>query len=68
MSLQEQRFVSYDNFAGQQIPMPYRFDEEILKSIFSDHFTIEKIENSFFYSSVIKPPAQAILTVLSKKI
>ncbi|NQY35002.1 MAG: class I SAM-dependent methyltransferase [Alteromonadaceae bacterium] len=68
MSLKEQRFVGYDTFAGQQIPMPYRFDEEILRNIFSAHFTIEKIEDSFFYSSVVNPPAQAILTILSNKI
>ncbi|WP_281558412.1 class I SAM-dependent methyltransferase [Thalassomonas sp. RHCl1] len=67
MSLQERRFSDYDIFAGQKIPMPYRFDDEILHNVFAEHFHIEKITDSYFYSSVIKPPAQAKLVVLSKK-
>ncbi|WDE07086.1 class I SAM-dependent methyltransferase [Thalassomonas viridans] len=67
MSLQETRFSDYDVFAGQKIPMPYRFDDEILHNVFSESFHIEKITDSYFYSSVIKPPARAKLAVLSKK-
>jgi len=67
MSLQETRFSDYDVFAGQKIPMPYRFDDEILHNVFSESFHIEKITDSYFYSSVIKPPARAKLTILSKK-
>jgi len=67
MSLQENRFSGFDTFAGQKIPMPYRFDEEIIRSIFTEHFIIDTIEDSYFYSSVVTPPAQAMLTVLSKK-
>lgn len=67
MSLKEPRFAGFDTFAGQQIPMPYRFDEEIIHSVFSDHFTIEKVEDSYFFSSVVNPPAKAILTILTKK-
>jgi cyclopropane fatty-acyl-phospholipid synthase-like methyltransferase len=67
MSLKENRFISFDTFAGQRIPMPYRFDEEIIRNIFTDHFTINTIEDSYFYSSVVSPPAKAMLTILTKK-
>ena len=67
MSLKENRFSGFDTFAGQKIPMPYRFDEDIIRSVFNDHFIIDSIEDSYFYSSVVTPPAQAMLTILSKK-
>lgn len=67
MSLKENRFSTFDSFAGRKVPMPYRFDEEIIRNVFNDHFIIDSIEDSFFYSSVITPPAQAMLTILSKK-
>ncbi|WP_448245863.1 class I SAM-dependent methyltransferase [Thalassotalea agariperforans] len=67
MSLKEPRFEMYDEFAGQKIPMPYRFDNEIIHNVFDEKFHIEKVADSFFYSSVIDPPAKAILTILSMK-
>jgi 2-polyprenyl-3-methyl-5-hydroxy-6-metoxy-1,4-benzoquinol methylase len=67
MSLKENRFSGFDTFAGQKIPMPYRFDEDIIRNVFNDHFIIDNIEDSYFYSSVVTPPAQAMLTILSKR-
>ena len=67
MSLEEKRFEMYDEFAGQRIPMPYRFDNEIINNIFAEKFNIEKLQDSFFYSTVIDPPAKAKLTLLSIK-
>ncbi len=67
MSAKETRFVNYDEFHGKQMLMPCRFDKALVEKIFSTFFNIEKIEDSFFYSAHVNPPAQAVLTVLSKK-
>ncbi len=67
MSLKEEVYISYDVFAGKQVPMPYRFDEDILRQIFSERFNIQSIEDSVFYSTVIDPPAKAMFCVISKK-
>ncbi len=68
MSVKETRFVDYDVIGGKRIPMPFRFTEEELRKIFSAEFDIDRIEDSFFYSSVVDEPGRAYLTILSKKL
>lgn len=67
MSSKETRFLEYDYVGNKPIPMPYPFTPEILTEAFKNHFNIEKIEDTVFYSSVTDEPGKAYLTILSKK-
>ena len=66
MSIKEKRFSNYDIVDKIKIPVPHHFDPELLNNIFLDFFKIQEIKESFFYSSNLKSPAQAYLTILSK--
>lgn len=68
MSSKETRFLQYDRVGDKPIPMPYPFTPDILRETFEDHFNIEKIEDSLFYSTVTDEPGKALLTILSKKV
>lgn len=67
MSSKETRFLTHDNIGGKTIPMPYPFTPEKLREAFADHFNIEKIEDTVFFSSSTDEPGRAYLTILSKK-
>lgn len=65
MSDKEDRFVDYNNIGNQRIPMPYHFKERQLREVFDGFFVLEAISDSYFYSSVISPPARAYTCVFS---
>lgn len=67
MSILEERFVDYNYFGSYRVPMPYHFKKEELEDFFSKDFEICLIEESFFYSAVVNPPAKAWLTILQKQ-
>ena len=64
MSSEEQRFVAYDKVGGREVQMPFHFTAEQLQTLFSPHFTIERLGDSYFYSSVIDVPARAHFAIL----
>jgi SAM-dependent methyltransferase len=65
MSSEEKRFVAYDRInAHTVIQMPFHFTAEKLLDIFSPHFTSIEVRDSFFYSTVVKPPAQARFAII----
>jgi ubiquinone/menaquinone biosynthesis C-methylase UbiE len=66
MSAKEDRFIEYNQIGNQKIPMPYHFEESQLRQSLGDFFEIESISDSYFYSSVVTPPARAYLTVLKR--
>jgi len=64
MSSKEQRFIAYDRIGNKKIPMPFHFTRELLDQALSPHFEVLDIRDSYFYSSVIDPPAQARFAIL----
>lgn len=67
MSAKEERFVDYNTIGNQKIPMPYHFEERQIRESLSDFFDIESINDSYFYSDVVNPPAKALLSLLRPK-
>ena len=67
MSSKETRYLEHDYIGDKPIPMPYPFTPDKLRAAFENHFNIEKIADTVFYSTVIDEPAKAYLTILSKK-
>jgi cyclopropane fatty-acyl-phospholipid synthase-like methyltransferase len=64
MSNADKRFQGTDVIDGYKIPMPCPFSEDLLRKNFEKHFDIVDIRESFFFSTVIKPPAQARFAIL----
>ena len=67
MSVEEGRFNDCENIDGVSVPMPYKFSTEKLREVFAEEFEILDLRNSFFYSTVTKPPAKAVLIVLRNR-
>lgn len=61
MSAKETRFVDYNKIGNQTIPMPYHFKEEQLRDVLKDYFSVESVQDSYFFSCVVEPPAKAYL-------
>ena len=64
MSSDEKRFVTYDKLGNKAIQMPYHFTRERLEEVLSPHFEVQDIRDSFFYSKIVEPPAQARFSIL----
>lgn len=68
MSSEEKRFVAYDKINERTvIQMPFHFTAEKLVDIFTPHFDKVEVRDSFFYSSVVNPPAQARFAIITNK-
>jgi 2-polyprenyl-3-methyl-5-hydroxy-6-metoxy-1,4-benzoquinol methylase len=64
MSSEDRRFISYDKVGDREVQMPFHFTEVQLRTLFSPHFVIEQMRDSYFYSSVLDQPAQARFVIL----
>jgi cyclopropane fatty-acyl-phospholipid synthase-like methyltransferase len=64
MSSEERRFVTFDRVGGREVQMPFHFTEQQLQTLMSPHFVIEQMRDSWFYSSVLDPPARARLFIM----
>lgn len=64
MSSDEQRFIAYDKIGNRSVQMPYHFTREKLEELLSPHFEVQAIRDSFFYSKIVDPPAQARFSIL----
>ena len=64
MSSDEERYTSYEKVGDSAIQMPFHFTEEEIRDVMSPHFTLSSVKDSFFYSSVIDPPAKARFAIL----
>jgi SAM-dependent methyltransferase len=64
MSSEEARYMSYDKVGGREVQMPFHFTEKQLQTLFSPHFVIEQIRDSFFYSSTRDEPARARFVIM----
>jgi 2-polyprenyl-3-methyl-5-hydroxy-6-metoxy-1,4-benzoquinol methylase len=64
MSSEDQRFIAYDKVGGREVQMPFHFTEKQLQTLFSPHFVIEQMRDSYFYSSVLDEPAKARFVIL----
>jgi SAM-dependent methyltransferase len=64
MSSEETRFVSHEVVDGRAVQTPFHFTAQQLRTLFSPHFTIELMQDSFFHSSVLDAPARAHFLVL----
>ena len=64
MSSDETRFMSYEKVGDSQVQMPFHFTEEEIQDLMSPHFTVASVDDSFFYSAVIDPPARARFAIL----
>lgn len=67
MSIEEERFVQYDNIGGKELPMPYRFEKAELEKFFKRHLFDFEVVPSQFYSNTISPGGKAWLTTLRPK-
>lgn len=67
MSSEEARYMSYDKVGGREVQMPFHFTEKQLQTLFSPHFEIEQMRDSFFYSSTRDEPARARLVVMRNR-
>lgn len=64
MSSDEERYVTYETLGDTAVQMPFHFTEQQIHDLMSPHFTVSSISDSFFYSSVIDPPARARFAIL----
>jgi 2-polyprenyl-3-methyl-5-hydroxy-6-metoxy-1,4-benzoquinol methylase len=64
MSSEDQRFISYDKVGGREVQMPFHFTEQQLQTLFSPHFLIERMGDSYFYTRVLDEPAQARFVIM----
>jgi SAM-dependent methyltransferase len=64
MSSADQRFITYDKVGGREVQMPFHFTEQQLRTLFSPHFVIEQMRDSFFFSSVLDEPARARFVIM----
>lgn len=64
MSSEEKRFIAYDQVGGREVQMPFHFTAEQLQKLFSPHFVIEQMRDSFFYTSMLDEPARARWVIL----
>ena len=64
MSSDEDRYVTYEKVGDSQVQMPFHFTEQEIHEVMSPHFTVSSVSDSFFYSSVIDPPARARFAIL----
>ena len=64
MSSAETRFASYDEVGGRKVQVPFHFTADQLRTLFSPHFAIEQLRDSFYYSSVVAEPARAHFLIL----
>jgi SAM-dependent methyltransferase len=64
MSSDEDRYVTYEKVGDSQVQMPFHFTEQEIHEVMSPHFTVSSVSDSFFYSSVIEPPARARFVIL----
>ena len=67
MSSEEKRFVAYDTLGNKRIQMPFHSKREVLADALSPHFDVVDIRDSFFFSTVVDPPAQARFAILRNK-
>lgn len=68
MSSKEERFVAYDKIAENlTIQMPFHFTEEKFHEVLGPHFDILEVRDSFFYSTVVNPPAQARFVIIRNR-
>lgn len=66
MSSDETRFIAYDTVGSKTVQMPYHFSDEELRGMLGPHFEVLRITDSYFYSTVVDPPARARLAVLRR--
>ncbi len=64
MSSDEDRYTSYEKVGDSAVQMPFHFTQEEIQDVMSPHFTVSSVEDSFFYSAVIDPPALARFAIL----
>ena len=64
MSSDEERYVTYETLGDTAVQMPFHFTEQQIHDLMSPHFTVSSVSDSFFYSSVIAPPARARFAIL----
>lgn len=64
MSSEEQRYMSYDKVGGREVQMPFHFTEKQLQTLFSPHFDIEQMRDSFFYTVTRDEPARARFLIM----
>lgn len=64
MSSDEVRWMSYDKVGGREVQMPFHFTEKQLQTLFSPHFVIEQMRDSYFYSDILEQPARARLVIM----
>jgi hypothetical protein len=64
MHSEESRFSSHEVIDGRKVQLPFHFTEVQLQTLFSPHFAIEQLQDSFFYSSVLDEPAKARFVIL----
>lgn len=67
MSSKESRFSGYETIDGVTFQMPYKFDADKLREMFSAEFEVVDIRDSYFYSTVTNPPARAMLSILMNR-
>jgi 2-polyprenyl-3-methyl-5-hydroxy-6-metoxy-1,4-benzoquinol methylase len=67
MSSEDQRFITYDKVGGREVQMPFHFTTEQLQKLMSPHFVIERMRDSYFYSSVLDEPARARFLVMRNR-
>lgn len=64
MSSEEARYMSYDKVGGREVQMPFHFTEKQLQTLFSPHFVIEQMRDSYFYSITLDEPARARFVIM----
>jgi cyclopropane fatty-acyl-phospholipid synthase-like methyltransferase len=67
MSSEEGRYRSVDKVGGREVQMPFHFTETQLQTLFSPHFIIEQMRDSFFYSSTREAPARARFVIMRNR-
>jgi SAM-dependent methyltransferase len=67
MSSEEQRWMTYDKVGGREVQMPFHFTVKQLQTLFSPHFLIEDIRDSYYYSSVLEEPARARFVIMRNR-
>ena len=64
MSSDERRFDTNEEVGGRKVQLPFHFTAQHLQALMSPHFTIERLQDSCFYSSVLEEPARARFAIL----
>ena len=68
MSSEEKRFVAYDRINEKTvIQMPFHFTAEKFHEVLGPHFDILMVRDSFFYSTVVNPPAKARFVIIRNR-